>query len=144
MNMYMTRNWMMEIPICLNRCYLISYPWSQYCFVLPLNCNTKCSQGIHQGVSESGVRFVSGIIWKSKALAFERMLFRSTRGNMFFNQAPAGEPVTDPISGEEVCHCGLLLLILCILSSRLKLFTGCGSFSLFSIFNRVYSPNLDV
>jgi V-type H+-transporting ATPase subunit a len=58
-------------------------------------------QGI-QGASESGVRFVSGIVLKSKALAFETMLFRSTRGNMFFNQAPAGEPVTDPISGEEV------------------------------------------
>ncbi|KAG2592734.1 hypothetical protein PVAP13_5NG576400 [Panicum virgatum] len=60
-------------------------------------------QGVHQGSSgNSGVRFVSGIILKSKALAFERMLFRATRGNMLFNQAPAGEPVTDPISGEEV------------------------------------------
>lgn len=48
------------------------------------------------------MRFVSGIILKSKALAFERMLFRATRGNMLFNQASAGEPVTDPISGEEV------------------------------------------
>ncbi|CAO1942168.1 unnamed protein product [Urochloa humidicola] len=60
-------------------------------------------QGVHQGSSgNSGVRFVSGVILKSKALAFERMLFRATRGNMLFNQAPAGEPVTDPISGEEV------------------------------------------
>ena len=69
---------------------------------------------MHQGPSESGVRFVSGIVLKSKALAFEIMLFRSTRGNMFFNQAPAGEPVTDPISGEEVCLChrGLLFLVL--------------------------------
>jgi len=63
----------------------------------------KYSQGVHQGAhGNSGVRFVSGIILKSKALAFERMLFRATRGNMLFNQAPAGEPVTDPISGEEV------------------------------------------
>ncbi|AQK99557.1 V-type proton ATPase subunit a1 [Zea mays] len=60
-------------------------------------------QGVHQGAhGHSGVRFVSGIILKSKALAFERMLFRATRGNMLFNQASAGEPVTDPISGEEV------------------------------------------
>ncbi|GJM92648.1 hypothetical protein PR202_ga09137 [Eleusine coracana subsp. coracana] len=60
-------------------------------------------QGVHQSSNgNSGVRFVSGIILKSKALAFERMLFRATRGNMLFNQAPAGEPVTDPISGEEV------------------------------------------
>ncbi|ONM31798.1 V-type proton ATPase subunit a1 [Zea mays] len=60
-------------------------------------------EGVHQGAhGHSGVRFVSGIILKSKALAFERMLFRATRGNMLFNQASAGEPVTDPISGEEV------------------------------------------
>ncbi|KAG8078404.1 hypothetical protein GUJ93_ZPchr0007g4111 [Zizania palustris] len=60
-------------------------------------------EGVHLGTTDnSGVKFVSGIILKSKALAFERMLFRATRGNMFFNQAPAGEPVTDPISGEEV------------------------------------------
>jgi len=63
----------------------------------------NCSQGVHQRAhGNSGVRFVSGIILKSKALAFERMLFRATRGNMLFNQASAGEPVTDPISGEEV------------------------------------------
>ncbi|XP_074560871.1 MADS-box transcription factor 14-like [Curcuma longa] len=28
------------------------------------------------------------------------MLFRATRGNMFFNQAPAEEQVMDPVSGE--------------------------------------------
>ncbi|XP_039144853.1 V-type proton ATPase subunit a1 [Dioscorea cayenensis subsp. rotundata] len=52
--------------------------------------------------NKSGLRFISGIICKSKSLRFERMLFRATRGNMFFNQAPAGEQVMDPISGEMV------------------------------------------
>ncbi|XP_042381292.1 V-type proton ATPase subunit a1-like isoform X2 [Zingiber officinale] len=50
----------------------------------------------------AGLRFISGIICQSKELAFERMLFRATRGNMFFNQAPAGEQVMDPVSGEMV------------------------------------------
>jgi len=30
------------------------------------------------------------------------MLFRATRGNMLFNQAPADEQIIDPISNEMV------------------------------------------
>ncbi|KAL8160216.1 hypothetical protein V2J09_001753 [Rumex salicifolius] len=52
--------------------------------------------------NQSGVRFISGIISKFKALRFERMLFRATRGNMLFNQAPADECIEDPISSERV------------------------------------------
>ncbi|XWS28447.1 hypothetical protein CRYUN_Cryun25bG0069800 [Craigia yunnanensis] len=51
---------------------------------------------------QSGLRFISGIICKSKALRFERMLFRATRGNMLFNQAPSGEEIMDPLSAEMV------------------------------------------
>ena len=51
---------------------------------------------------QSGLRFISGIICKSKALRFERMLFRATRGNMLFNQAPADEDIVDPVSLETV------------------------------------------
>jgi V-type H+-transporting ATPase subunit a len=50
----------------------------------------------------AGLRFICGIISASKEMMFERMLFRATRGNMFFNRAPAGELVTDPISGDQV------------------------------------------
>ncbi|CAJ1979366.1 unnamed protein product [Sphenostylis stenocarpa] len=52
--------------------------------------------------NQSGLRFISGIICKSKVLRFERMLFRATRGNMLFNQAPADEQIVDPISNEMV------------------------------------------
>ncbi|KAA8543992.1 hypothetical protein F0562_021831 [Nyssa sinensis] len=52
--------------------------------------------------NQSGLRFVSGIICKSKVLRFERMLFRATRGNMLFNQAPADEQIMDPVSAEMV------------------------------------------
>ncbi|OMO77203.1 Vacuolar proton ATPase [Corchorus olitorius] len=51
---------------------------------------------------QSGLRFISGIICTSKAVRFERMLFRATRGNMLFNQAPAGEEIMDPVSSEMV------------------------------------------
>uniref|UniRef100_A0A5B7AFW9 V-type proton ATPase subunit a n=1 Tax=Davidia involucrata TaxID=16924 RepID=A0A5B7AFW9_DAVIN len=60
-------------------------------------------QDIRPGPSnQSGLRFISGIICKSKVLWFERMLFRATRGNMLFNQAPADEQIMDPVSAEMV------------------------------------------
>ncbi|XP_038901222.1 V-type proton ATPase subunit a1 [Benincasa hispida] len=52
--------------------------------------------------NQSGLRFICGIICKSKVLRFERMLFRATRGNMLFNQAPADVQIMDPISTEMV------------------------------------------
>ncbi|CAA2955295.1 V-type proton ATPase subunit a1-like [Olea europaea subsp. europaea] len=52
--------------------------------------------------NQSGVRFISGIICKSKVLRFERTLFRATRGNMLFNQAPADDQIIDPASNEMV------------------------------------------
>lgn len=61
--------------------------------------------------NQSGLRFISGIICKSKALRFERMLFRATRGNMLFNQASADEQIVDPISTETVCSYYYLYLI---------------------------------
>lgn len=45
---------------------------------------------------------LSGLVPKEKAMAFERILFRATRGNIFLRQEPVDEPVTDPVSGEEV------------------------------------------
>ncbi|XP_021717099.1 V-type proton ATPase subunit a1-like isoform X2 [Chenopodium quinoa] len=51
---------------------------------------------------QSGVRCMCGIICKSKALKFERMLFRATRGNLLFNQAPTDVYISDPTSSEMV------------------------------------------
>lgn len=82
-------------------------------------------QGEQPETSKSGLRFISGIICKSKALTFERMLFRATRGNMFFNQAPAGEHVADPVSGELVCE----LLFLFSLSKPCCFFMYVGNIS---------------
>ncbi|KAL3616405.1 V-type proton ATPase subunit a1 [Castilleja foliolosa] len=60
-------------------------------------------QELQPGSSDqSGVKFISGIICKSKVLRFERMLFRTTRGNMLFNQSPADDQIVDPASNEMV------------------------------------------
>uniref|UniRef100_A0A0E0CY52 V-type proton ATPase subunit a n=1 Tax=Oryza meridionalis TaxID=40149 RepID=A0A0E0CY52_9ORYZ len=44
---------------------------------------------------------LSGLVPKEKAMAFERILFRATRGNIFLRQESVDEPVTDPVSGEK-------------------------------------------
>ncbi|KAL0351812.1 UNVERIFIED_CONTAM: V-type proton ATPase subunit a2 [Sesamum calycinum] len=46
--------------------------------------------------------FVSGLVAREKSLAFERILFRSTRGNVYHKQVVVEEPVTDPVSGDKV------------------------------------------
>ncbi|CAN0906492.1 V-type proton ATPase subunit a3 [Linum grandiflorum] len=46
--------------------------------------------------------FVSGLVPRDKAMAFERILFRATRGNVFLKQSVAVNPVVDPGSGEKV------------------------------------------
>lgn len=46
--------------------------------------------------------FISGLVPREKSMAFERIIFRATRGNVFLRQAVVEEPVTDPLSGEKV------------------------------------------
>uniref|UniRef100_A0A2P2LS08 V-type proton ATPase subunit a n=1 Tax=Rhizophora mucronata TaxID=61149 RepID=A0A2P2LS08_RHIMU len=45
--------------------------------------------------------FLTGLVPKEKSLAFERIIFRATRGNVFIRQAAIEEPVIDPVSGEK-------------------------------------------
>jgi V-type H+-transporting ATPase subunit a len=45
---------------------------------------------------------LSGLVPKEKAMAFERILFRATRGNILLRQESVDEVVTDPQSGEKV------------------------------------------
>ncbi|XP_074584468.1 V-type proton ATPase subunit a1-like isoform X1 [Curcuma longa] len=77
--------------------------------------------------NKAGLRFISGIICKSKELTFERMLFRATRGNMFFNQAPAGEQVMDPVSGEMV-HKTVFVVFFSGDQARSKILRICQAF----------------
>lgn len=46
--------------------------------------------------------FISGLVPREKSMAFERILFRAIRGNVFLKQAVVEHPVLDPLSGEKV------------------------------------------
>lgn len=46
--------------------------------------------------------YASGLVSRAKSIAFERILFRATRGNVFLKQAVVDDPVIDPVSGEKV------------------------------------------
>ncbi|KAB1207348.1 Vacuolar proton ATPase a3 [Morella rubra] len=46
--------------------------------------------------------FITGLVPRAKAIAFERIIFRATRGNVYIRQAAVEEPVTDPVSGEKI------------------------------------------
>ncbi|MBA0675648.1 hypothetical protein Goari_017183 [Gossypium aridum] len=46
--------------------------------------------------------FVTGLVSRGKSMAFERILFRATRGNVFLKQVPIEAPITDPVSGEKM------------------------------------------
>lgn len=46
--------------------------------------------------------FLAGLVPRDKSMAFERILFRATRGNVFLRQTVVEDPVTDPVSGEKV------------------------------------------
>ncbi|KAL8250581.1 hypothetical protein R6Q59_034274 [Mikania micrantha] len=46
--------------------------------------------------------YVSGLVPRDKSIAFERILFRATRGNVFLKQDSIKEPVIDPVSGQKV------------------------------------------
>lgn len=46
--------------------------------------------------------FITGLVPKEKSMAFEKILFRVTRGNVLLRQSFVEQPVVDPASGEKV------------------------------------------
>ncbi|KAI9128016.1 hypothetical protein K1719_001009 [Acacia pycnantha] len=46
--------------------------------------------------------FLAGLVPRERSMAFERILFRATRGNLFLRQVIVEDPVTDPVSGEKI------------------------------------------
>lgn len=72
-----------------------------FCFVQEMS--TDLSKQVKLGS-------VSGLVPREKSMAFERILFRATRGNLFLKQAVVEDSVTDPVSGEKVNSATLLLL----------------------------------
>lgn len=54
--------------------------------------------------------YICGLIMRENSMAFERILFRTTRGNMLLRQVAVEDPVTDPASGDKVCPGSNVLL----------------------------------
>lgn len=55
--------------------------------------------------------FVAGVILRERIPAFERMLWRACRGNVFLRQAEIPEPLEDPATVSTVPYYVSLVLI---------------------------------
>ncbi|KAL1132711.1 hypothetical protein AAG570_010663 [Ranatra chinensis] len=55
-----------------------------------------------EGARKLMMRFVAGVILRERIPAFERMLWRACRGNVFLRQAEIETPLEDPSTGDQV------------------------------------------
>ncbi|KAJ5899082.1 hypothetical protein N7495_003826 [Penicillium taxi] len=55
-----------------------------------------------QSFSEMNIGFVAGVIPQDRIGAFERILWRTLRGNLYMNQSEIPEPIIDPTTNEEI------------------------------------------
>lgn len=58
--------------------------------------------GQQQSLSVMNIGFVAGVIPRSRIAAFERILWRTLRGNLYMNQSEIPEPIIDPTNNEEI------------------------------------------
>uniref|UniRef100_A0A5S6QLM2 V-type proton ATPase subunit a n=1 Tax=Trichuris muris TaxID=70415 RepID=A0A5S6QLM2_TRIMR len=56
----------------------------------------------HDAGSKLNLEFVAGVILRERIPAFERLLWRACRGNVFLKQAEISEPLEDPVLGDQV------------------------------------------
>jgi V-type H+-transporting ATPase subunit a len=55
-----------------------------------------------QSFSVMNIGFVSGVIPRDRVAAFERILWRTLRGNLYMNQSEIPEPLVDPTNNEAI------------------------------------------
>ncbi|KAJ5596638.1 hypothetical protein N7450_003096 [Penicillium hetheringtonii] len=55
-----------------------------------------------QSFSELNIGFVSGVIPRDRIGSFERILWRTLRGNLYMNQSEIADPIIDPTNNEEI------------------------------------------
>lgn len=73
--------------------------------ILVLSPKSKFSLLCKRSVGLLYYRFVTGVIDRERVPAFERLLWRACRGNVFFKQAEIDTPLEDPISGFVIHKC---------------------------------------
>lgn len=71
--------------------------------------------------------FLAGVILTSKVIAFERILFRATRGNMFLKQSRIDGTVIDPTTGER-CEKTVCVVFFAGERAREKIIKICEAF----------------
>ena len=63
--------------------------------------NGDASNQGQQSFLEMNIGFVAGVIPRDRIGAFERILWRTLRGNLYMNQSEIPDPVVDPATNEE-------------------------------------------
>ncbi len=64
--------------------------------------NGPAEGGQQQSFSVMNIGFVAGVIPRERMGAFERILWRTLRGNLYMNQSEIPDPIVDPEKNEEV------------------------------------------
>lgn len=59
------------------------------------------SEGAQQSFSVMNIGFVAGVIPRERMAAFERILWRTLRGNLYMNQSEIPDPIINAENGEE-------------------------------------------
>ncbi|WAO97194.1 V-type proton ATPase subunit a [Fusarium falciforme] len=62
----------------------------------------RAAPNVERGLSTMRVDFIGGVISRDRAATFERILWRTLRGNLYMKQSEIPEPVTDPTNNEAV------------------------------------------
>ncbi|KAL2157806.1 hypothetical protein VTH06DRAFT_5075 [Thermothelomyces fergusii] len=57
---------------------------------------------VERSFSGMNIGFVAGVVARERVAAFERILWRTLRGNLYMNQAEIPEPLIDPATNEPV------------------------------------------
>lgn len=67
-----------------------------------LNTPLLLEQATTDASKQVKLGFVAGLVPREKSMAFERIVFRATRGNVYLKQTVLEDSVVDPASGEKV------------------------------------------
>ncbi|WQF81979.1 hypothetical protein CDEST_06993 [Colletotrichum destructivum] len=57
---------------------------------------------VERSFSGMNIGFVAGVINRDRVASFERILWRTLRGNLYMNQSEIPEPLVDPTNNEEI------------------------------------------